>query len=236
VLFRSGFFDETGGGSFSGHPSGDYVTLTVTDNGFGMTKEVMDHLFEPFFTTKEIGKGTGLGLATVYGIVKQNNGFITVFSEPGEGTTFKIYLPRHKEKTEQVVEHKPLVLPVSPGNETILVVEDEPSILNMAEIMLTRLGYTVIASQNPNEAIQLAEVHNGDIHLLITDVIMPEMNGRDLARRILSIYPGLKRLFMSGYTADVIAHHGVLDDGVNFIQKPFSLVDLSERVRRTLDE
>ncbi|MFA6011254.1 MAG: response regulator [Desulfobacteraceae bacterium] len=213
---------------------GEYVVLSVSDNGAGMTEDVMEHLFEPFFTTKEVGKGTGLGLATVYGIVKQNNGFIKVSSEPEKGTTFKLFLPRLPEKLER---HQPLPSNASilPGHETILLVEDEPSILQMTVIMLKRLGYTVLSSTRPKEATRLAGEYSGNIHLLITDVIMPGINGEKLAKSLMARYPNLKCLFMSGYTADVIAHHGVLEEGVNFIQKPFSMVDLAAKVRRTLD-
>jgi two-component system, cell cycle sensor histidine kinase and response regulator CckA len=221
-----------------GHPdfiSGDYVLLAVSDNGCGMGKEIQDKLFEPFFTTKDVGKGTGLGLATIYGIVKQNNGFLNVYSEPGRGTTFKIYLPRHIGKAEQAGTKEPPE-PVSRGQETILVVEDEPAILDLSQIMLEQQGYQVLAAATPGEAIRLAEEHPGAIHLLITDVVMPEMNGRDLAKKILSCYPGIRRLFMSGYTADMIAHQGVLDEGVWFIQKPFSRKDLLAKVREVLDQ
>jgi CheY-like chemotaxis protein len=178
-------------------------------------------------------KGTGLGLATVYGIVKQNNGFINVYSEPGQGTTFKVYLPRYLASAA----HKPESEAASPtlsGHETILLVEDEPMILDMAMAMLERLGYTVLVGATPGEAIGLAREHAGKIDLLMTDVVMPEMNGRDLAKNLLSLYPDLKRLFMSGYTANVIAHHGVLDEGVHFIQKPFTLKDLAAKVREAL--
>ena len=193
------------------------------------------HIFEPFFTTKEIGKGTGLGLATVYGIVKQNNGFINVYSEPGQGTTFTIYLPRHAGKAAQA-RTEGAAEPAARGHETILLVEDEPAILKLTTTMLEQQGYTVLAAGTPGEAIRLAEEHAGEIHLLMTDVVMPEMNGRDLAKNLLSLYPNLKRLFMSGYTADVIAHHGVLDEGVHFIQKPFSMKDLAAKVREALGE
>jgi CheY-like chemotaxis protein len=198
-----------------------------------MDAEIRDHLFEPFFTTKDAGQGTGLGLATVYGIVKQNNGFINVYSEPGAGTTVKIYLPRHSEAAE--------ALPAALGRkadagrgETILVVEDEAAVLKLACAILEGLGYTVLAAAGTAEAITLAEAHGAKIHLLITDVVMPEMNGRDLAARLQKLYPDLKVLFMSGYTANVIAHHGVLENGVHFIQKPFSRRDLAARVREAL--
>jgi PAS domain S-box-containing protein len=212
---------------------GEYVLLAVSDNGCGMSREIRDKLFEPFFTTKEMGKGTGLGLATVYGIVKQNNGFINVFSEPGQGTTFKIYLPRHKGTAEQIRQEGPAEPPR--GHETILLVEDEPAMLNLITLMLQRLGYTVLAASTPGEAIRLAESHAGEIHLLMTDVVMPEMNGRDLAKNLLSLYPHLKPLFMSGYAANVIVHHGMLDEGVHYIQKPFSKQALAAKVREALD-
>ena len=217
-----------------GFTPGDYVLLSVSDNGCGMDQETRAHLFEPFFTTKGVGKGTGLGLATVYGIVKQNNGLINVYSEPGRGTTFKIYLPRHRVKAERLPESSE-TQPAARGQETILLAEDEPEILRMATKMLKSLGYTVLSAQTPGEAIRLAETHPDRIDLLMADVIMPEMNGRDLAKNILCYYPDLKRLFMSGYTADVIAHRGVLDEGVNFIQKPFQKEDLAAKVRETLD-
>ena len=191
------------------------MLLAVSDDGCGMDKETLAHIFEPFFTTKGVGKGTGLGLATVYGIVKQNNGFINVYSEPGQGTTFTIYLPRHAGKAEQA-RTEGAAEPAARGHETILLVEDEPAILKLTTRMLEQLGYTVLAASTPGEAIRLAREHAGEIHLLMTDVVMPEMNGRDLARNLLSLYPHLKCLFMSGYTADVIAHHGVLDEGRAF--------------------
>jgi len=214
---------------------GAYVLLVVSDNGCGMDKETLAKVFEPFFTTKETGKGTGLGLATVYGIVKQNNGFVNVHSEPGQGTTFNIYLPRHHVRTALLRQEIPAVS-VCGGHETILLVEDESAILEMATIMLQQQGYTVLAAATPTGAIELAGNHTGEIHLLLTDVIMPEMNGHDLARRLLTLHPDCKRLFMSGYTADLIAHHGVLDEGVNFIQKPFSMKDLATKVREILEQ
>ena len=217
-----------------GAAPGDYVRLTVSDDGSGMDTETQSHLFEPFFTTKAVGQGTGLGLATVYGIVKQNNGFISVVSELGHGTTFKIYLPRYSGKGEQAEVEKAAEMPAR-GHETILLVEDEVPMLKLIAKVIERLGYTVLAASTPGEAIRLAREHAGEIHLLMTDVIMPEMNGRDLAKNILSLYPRIKRLFMSGYTSDVIAHHGVLDEGVNFIQKPVSVRALTAKVREVLD-
>lgn len=220
------------------HPEfspGEYVLLAVSDDGCGMDKETQDRLFEPFFTTKETGKGTGLGLATVYGIVKQNNGFINVHSEPGQGTTFRIYLPRRIGKAEQPGVEEPQES-FTRGRETLLLVEDEPSILRLSKDMLEAQGYQVLTAANPGAAIRLANEHHGDIYILITDVVMPEMNGRDLAQNILSLYPNIKVLFMSGYTADVIANHGVLDEGIHFIQKPFSRKSLLSKVREILDQ
>jgi len=213
---------------------GDYVMLAISDNGCGMDEETRSHLFEPFYTTKEVGRGTGLGLATVYGIVKQNSGFITVDSEPGRGTTFKIYLPRHAAAAKKDQE-RVSATPLARGNETILLVEDEPSILKMGRTLLERLGYRVLTAAAPEEAIRLAGEYAGKIHLLMTDVVMPGMNGQELAENLMSLYPDMKRLFMSGYTADIIASQGVLDGGVHFIQKPFAKHDLAVKVRKALD-
>jgi PAS domain S-box-containing protein len=212
---------------------GEYVLLSLSDNGCGMDKDTLRKVFEPFFTTKEIGKGTGLGLSTLYGIVKQNRGFVNVYSEPGQGTTFKIYFPRFytiANPVQTAISPEPIKM----GQETILLVEDEPTILDMTTKMLERLGYSVLAANTPGEAIRLAEKHSGDVHLLMTDVIMPGMNGQDLTKKLLSIYPELKHLFMSGYTADIISHHGVLDEGIPFIQKPFSITNLSAKIREVL--
>ncbi len=219
--------------SHAGAAPGDYVLLRVSDNGSGMSRETIGSIFEPFFTTKELGKGTGLGLATVYGIVRQNGGFIDVQSELGSGATFNIYLPRH-EGREIETPSKPLSDHPVEGTETVLIVEDEENILNLGQTILQRLGYKVLTSSKPSEAIRLAEAQDGPIHLLITDVVMPEMHGRDLAERLTHIKPGMKCLFMSGYTADVIAHRGVLDEGIHFVPKPFSVRELSEMVRKIL--
>lgn len=228
-------FDEAYCKEHTGFNPGDYVMMAVSDNGSGMDRKTLDNLFEPFFTTKDIGQGTGLGLATVYGIVKQNDGFINVYSEPGEGTTFKIYLPVYSETA--VSKQKDFKQRSLTGNETILLVEDEEAILRMIKMMLERLGYNVLAATTPNEAVKIVEKSKpGVIHLLMTDVVMPQMNGRDLSKKILRMYPGLKCLFMSGYTANVIAHHGILDTGVQFINKPFSKQDLATKVRDVLDE
>jgi len=228
-------FDKTHCDDHPGFVAGEYVLFSVSDDGSGMDKETIDKIFEPFFTTKGIGKGTGLGLATVYGIVKQNNGFIDVYSEPDEGTTFRIYLPRHIGQAEQI-QQEAISKPIPRGQETILVVEDEPSLLDLSKIMLESQGYLVLAAGSPSEAVHLAKEHTGEIHLLMTDVVMPEMNGQDLAKKMLPLYRNMKCLFTSGYTADVIAHHGVLDAGVYFIQKPFSRRDLAARVREVLDQ
>ena len=213
---------------------GEYVLLTVSDNGSGMSEEVRSNIFEPFFTTKEIGKGTGLGLSTVYGIVKQNDGFIYVESEPGKGTTFKIYLPRFEAETAHVPSGEINVKRLT-GTETILLVEDDEAILDLGKMILENLGYTVLAAQTVVDSISLVKEHPGDIHLVITDVVMPEMNGRELAEKLRVIRPNLKCLYMSGYTADVIAHRGILDGGLNFIQKPFRRDDLAAKVRQVLD-
>ena len=214
---------------------GDYLLLSVSDNGCGMDKDTLSHLFEPFFTTKAPGKGTGLGLATVYGIVKQNNGFINVQSKKGEGSTFKVYLPRAETgdvegnaKFEAAAPRK--------GSETLLVVEDEKGIRELARESLQQLGYTVLVAGTPQEAIRMSEELVGPIHLIITDVVLPQMNGKQLAERLAIARPGLKCLYMSGYTADIIANRGVLDEGVSFIAKPFSLAVLASKVREVLDQ
>jgi PAS domain S-box-containing protein len=226
--------DEAYCADHAGFVPGDYVLLAVTDDGSGMDKETLAHLFEPFFTTKGMGKGTGLGLATVYGIVKQNSGFVNVYSEPGHGTRFTIYLPRHSGKTE-LARGEEVEESVLRGQETILLVEDEPANLKLIKQMLEKQGYTVLAAGTPWDAIRLAREQAGEIHLLITDVIMPEMNGRDLANNLMSLFPRLKCLFSSGYTANAIAHQGVLDEGMHFIQKPFSRKDLAAKVREVLN-
>ncbi len=219
----------------AGFVSGEYAQIVVNDNGIGIDKETLPHIFEPFFTTKGVGEGTGLGLAMVYGAVMQNNGFINVSSEPGKGTTFTIYLPRHVDKAGRVMAEN-TVEPILRGDETILLVEDEQAILNMARTMLELLGYTVFSAGTPLEALSMASELDGKINLLLTDVVMPEMNGRDLAQNLLPLYPYLKCLFMSGYTSDIIAQQGILDEGVEFIQKPFSKKDLAIKVRLALEK
>jgi PAS domain S-box-containing protein len=226
-------FDEDYCAHHAGAQPGQYVSLVVSDNGCGMDPATQSHLFEPFFTTKGLGQGTGLGLATVYGVVKQNNGFIDVRSEPGQGTTIAIYLPRHQGEAA-AVPAEGAEEPVMCGRETILLVEDEPVILEMVTQILHELGYTVLAAGTPGEAIRQAREYSGEIHLLLTDVVMPGMNGPDLARTLMPLYPDMRCLFMSGYTADAIVHHGVLDQGVSFVQKPFSIKDLAARIRETM--
>jgi PAS domain S-box-containing protein len=212
---------------------GEYICLSVSDNGHGMENDILDNIFEPFFTTKEIGKGTGLGLSTVYGIVKQNNGCIYAYSEIGIGTTFKVYLPRYMDINTEV-QKKIIGKSLEQGNETILVVEDELMILKVIKKILARQGYTVIAANSPDEALCLVEDHQ-QIQLLITDVVMPGMNGKDLAKTILSSYPNIKYLFMSGFTKNVIAGRGFLDKDSHFIQKPFSIESITTKIRHILD-
>ena len=218
-----------------GSVPGEYVTLTVSDDGCGMDKETLAQIFEPFFTTKGIGEGTGLGLSTVYGIVKQNNGFINAYSEMGYGTTFTIYLPRHEGKASQAAGTVGSAEPRMHGHETILLVEDDPSLLKLTARMIEKQGYTVLVASTPGEALHLTDEYGDKIRLLMTDVVMPGMNGRDLAKNLMDLIPNLKLLFMSGYTADVIAHNGVLDEGVHFIQKPFSVQSLAIKLREVLD-
>jgi PAS domain S-box-containing protein len=227
-------FDDEYCADHVGFIPGEYVLLAVSDDGCGMDKKTQNNLFEPFFTTKVEGHGTGLGLSTVYGIVKQNNGFINVYSEPGEGTTFRVYLTRHAGAAESMPQAG-LVKPAAGGHETILLVEDESAILEMTKRILERLGYIVLAASTPDEAIRLVEVYSGKIHLLLSDVVLPEMNGLDLAKKLLAHHSDLKSLFMSGYTANVIARRGILDAGVNFIQKPFTRQGLATKVREVLD-
>ncbi len=227
-------FDQAYCAHHPGFTPGQYVLLAVSDDGRGMSKEVLEHLFEPFFTTKELGKGTGLGLATVYGIVRQNEGFINVYSEPGRGTSFKIYLPRHANGPEAGAEAEQSKAPPR-GTETVLLVEDEKMILKLGTSILGFLGYQVLAAPTPGEALALAARHQGPIHLLITDVVMPEMSGKELSEKLAVLRPETRVLFTSGYTANTIAHHGVLEEGVQFLQKPFSISGLATKVREILD-
>ena len=213
---------------------GDYVTLSVSDTGTGMDHETMGKIFEPFFTTKELGHGTGLGLATVYGIVKQNKGFINVYSEPGRGSVFRIYLCRHPNGTVQYNRSDPEEIPFSRG-EMILVVEDDPPLLELTRSLLEELKYSILHTGSPEEAVAIAEKYPGRIDLVLTDIIMPEMNGRELVEKIRKIRHGIKIAYMSGYTADIIAHHGVIEEKVNFIQKPFTMRELAIKIRSAID-
>lgn len=214
---------------------GEYIMLVVSDDGPGMERSTLERIFEPFFTTKGIGQGTGLGLATVYGIVKQNNGFINVYSEPGQGTTFKIYLPRHTAGLPSETGEDQ-VTPIARGDETLLLVEDEPSILSIAGQMLESCGYQVLLAATPGEAIKIAKDFPKEIHLLLSDVVMPGMNGPELMKKLMASYPQIRYLYMSGYPTNVIVRHGVLKEGVHFIQKPFSQKTLAGKVREVLDE
>jgi len=214
-------------------PQGEYVLLMFSDTGKGMDKETLSHIFEPFFTTKPKGEGIGLGLSTVFGIVKQNNGFINVYSEPGQGTNIKIYFPRYYGTTETPDEQL-AEIPLT-GTETILIVEDEAELLNLAVSALEIQGYKVLGAQFPSEALSLCEMYGHKIDLLITDVIMPGMNGKELKDRIHALQPSMKSIFMSGYTADIVTNRGILEEGVQFIQKPFTPALLARMVRETLN-
>jgi hypothetical protein len=213
---------------------GRYAMLAVSDTGTGMDTQVKAHIFEPFFTTKETGKGTGLGLATVYGIVKQSNGYIWVYTEPGQGTSFKIYLPRVAAAAEPPAP-KPMTPASLNGSETILLAEDEESVRNLTRRILAAHGYTVLTAADGQEALRLADQHAGPIHLLLTDVVMPNMGGRQLAERVVSARPATKVLYLSGYTDDAIIHHGVLEPGIAFLQKPFTPQGLARKLREVLD-
>ena len=232
------FIDERHCASQDDLAPGEYAMLAVRDDGCGMDAETLAHVFEPFFTTKAMGEGTGMGLATVYGIVRQNGGGIDVQSEAGKGTTFRIYIPLNRVESSDKPDAKARKIPVSRG-ETVLVVEDDPNLLEMSMMMLQTLGYEVLYAAVPNEAIRIAQETDGRIDMFVTDVVMPEMNGRELAARLREIRPGIRHLFMSGYTADVIVHEGLLDErmanaDVHFIQKPFSLQDLAVKIREVL--
>ena len=227
--------DEDYCANHAGFIPGDFAMLAVSDDGSGMDEKTLENIFEPFFTTKGVGEGSGLGLSTIYGIVKQNEGFINVYSEPGQGTTFKIYLPRTQETVE--ANKDPVTKKaITKGTETVLLVEDEESILKLSKTVLERFGYTVLSAQSPDEAISKADGYENPIHILVTDVVMPEMDGKTLKQRIKEIKPNIKVLFMSGYTANVIMHRGILESDVHFLQKPFSINSLAAKVRDILDE
>lgn len=219
------------------HPearSGSYVMLAVSDTGYGMDAATKAHLFEPFFTTKAQGQGTGLGLATVYGIVKQSGGDIWVYSEPGKGATFKIYLPRIEESVG-APQSNPARAELPQGWETILLVEDEDGVRELIRTLLQSSGYTVLAAANGGEALLICEKYSGPIHLLITDVVMPHMSGHELGERLALLRPGLRTLYMSGYTDEVVVHYGMLGPSLFFLQKPFTQADLKHKVRKVLD-
>jgi len=213
---------------------GEYARLTVHDNGSGMPPDVLERLFEPFFTTKVMGKGTGLGLATVYGIVRQHHGFLTVDSAPGAGTTFQVYLPRNLDRQETAGRPRGAVRPPT-GRESILVVEDDPAVLQLVERALGAQGYQVTAALGPEAAIRHSSERPDTFDLLLTDVVMPGMSGVELARQLMAARPGLSLLYMSGYTADLIAEHGVIEADVAFLAKPFTLAELATAVRNALD-
>jgi two-component system, cell cycle sensor histidine kinase and response regulator CckA len=215
-----------------GFVPGNYVMLVVSDDGAGMDKETLEHVFEPFFTTKETGKGTGLGLATVYGIIKQNGAVINVFSESGRGTTFKIYIPRSREKEETQEESEDIQ--IARGAGTVVLVEDDEMVRKMTTEMLEALGYTVTASENALEALSFCESGKTQIDLVITDVVMPGMSGKELRDKLKTVNPEIKVLFMSGYTSNVIVHHGALEEGVHFVQKPFSMHELARKAREAI--
>ena len=237
VSTRAVWIDGKNQDYFSELPAGDYVELSVSDTGSGMDEEVQQHIFEPFFTTKEAGKGTGLGLATCYGIVKQSGGDLTVISQPGEGATFKILLPQVNHPDPEPVTEEPEALALPKGTETVLLAEDEPGVLEVATKLLSEQGYRVLRASNGVEALGMAWMHAPEkIDLLLTDVVMPQMNGKELADQLEAIHPETRVLYTSGYTDEVIGHHGVLEDGTRFLQKPFSQPALAHKVRQVLDE
>jgi two-component system cell cycle sensor histidine kinase/response regulator CckA len=211
------------------------VTLSVTDSGCGMDAATQARIFEPFFTTKELGKGTGLGLSTVYGIVKQSGGYIWVDSEPGRGTTFKVYLPRVTDHAAELAVEATPPVPSARGSETVLLVEDEDSVRELVQELLQAVGYQVLSAARPADALRLADDYAGPLHLLVTDVVMPQMSGPDLAHRLRGMRPQLKVLYLSGYSPGMVADRGVLEDGAMFLQKPFSAEALETKVRDTLD-
>jgi CheY-like chemotaxis protein len=212
---------------------GSYVMLAVSDTGHGMSPETQARIFEPFYTTKEVGKGTGLGLSMVYGIVKQSGGYIWVYSEPDRGTTFKIYLPRVDQPVEVTAEHRSKT--VQRGTETILLVEDDAQLRQLSSSVLAHCGYKMLVAASPEEGLAICKENHRDIRLLITDVVMPRMNGRQLAEQVVKIAPNIRVLYISGYTSNAIVHYGVLDPGLWFLPKPFSLSSLVAKVREVLD-
>jgi CheY-like chemotaxis protein len=226
--------DETYAQKHPGTVAGPHVMLAVSDTGVGMDAETRSHIFEPFFTTKAIGRGTGLGLSTVYGIVKQSRGSIEVYSELGQGTTFKIYLPRIEEAAEPLTAAQPPPARMQ-GTETILLVEDDAQVRELAFAVLTSRGYTVLVADAARAVVPRCDEHQGEIHLLLTDVVMPGGGGREVARQVVARRPGVKVLYMSGYTTNAIVHHGNLEPGTFFLQKPFGPAALCAKVREVLD-
>jgi len=228
-------FDESGAGKYLELPAGEYVQLVVSDTGTGMSQAVQTRIFEPFFTTKEAGQGTGLGLATVYGIVKQNKGCISVYSEEGYGTTFRIYLPRvNRAVLAAAPAPQPDFLPR--GAETILLVEDNDDVRDLARRFLEQQGYTLLVAHSAESALEMAAKHQGKIHLLFTDIMLPGMNGKELSEQCIRIYPDIKVMYMSGYTSDIIAPQGITSKKIMIIQKPFSTANLLLKIRNLLDE
>lgn len=215
---------------------GEYALIEVADNGIGMNKETLEHIFDPFFTTKGVGKGTGLGLSTVYGIIKNNGGCIDVQSEIEKGSAFKIYIPLFIEKRDYAQYHDDAVQKLFRGTETILLVEDEVSILKMMKRMLEILGYTVLEASDPFGALEIVKSYSGTIHLLITDVIMPKMNGVDLSKLVSAIYPQIKIIYTSGYSSDVLLKHSIKISDINYLKKPVSFATLASTVRTVLDD
>jgi CheY-like chemotaxis protein len=225
--------DEAAARMQGGVRPGRYVMIAVTDTGCGMDDQTRAKVFEPFFTTKEQGKGTGLGLATVYGIVQQSGGYVTVYSEPGHGTTFKIYLPQVEAQVAAACETAP-ALALPRGQETVLVVEDEEAVRDLVRQVLHSNGYTVLEASQGEEAIAICESHPGPIHIMLTDVVMPLMSGRQLADRVARLRPEMRTLFASGYPDGAITRHGVLTAGTAFLQKPFTPERLERMVREVL--
>jgi two-component system cell cycle sensor histidine kinase/response regulator CckA len=231
---RDAELDEEYARGHAGVQPGPYVLLAVSDSGHGMTPEVQARVFEPFFTTKEMGKGTGLGLATVFGIVQQTGGHIAVYSEPNVGTTFKVYLPRVEESVSPA-KPRTSVLAVPKGTETVLLVEDEDAVRALVRIILRQAGYHVLEASDGGAALAMAGRHEGPIHLLLSDVVMPVLGGRQLAERLVALHPEMKVLYQSGYTDDAVVRHGILQEKVHFLQKPYSPAALAAKVREVLD-
>jgi len=229
------YLDDAYAGEHTEVTAGQYVMVSVTDTGVGMSAEVVERAFDPFYTTKGAGKGTGLGLSQVFGFVKQSGGHVKIYSEVDHGTTVKVYLPRHDgQATEMAAAQAPTDLPLGQSSEIVLVVEDEEKVRHVTVDALRELGYTVIQAASPSEALQQLSLHP-NITLLLTDIVMPEMNGKKLSDRALELKPGLKVIFTTGYTRNAVVHNGILDAGVAFLPKPFSIEQLAKKVRQTLD-